>query len=91
MAHWLLTAVDHRAEIWNTYPIQRLVVEAPNEREASKQVAAAAPAVSLPNPWLDPILTSCEVAKTPVEKAGTKITARRPAADRQGARRRWRG
>ena len=28
MAHWLLAPLDHRAEIWQTYPVQRIVVEA---------------------------------------------------------------
>ena len=60
MAHWLLTAIDHRSEIWNTYPIQRIVVEAADEREARKRVAATAPDASQPNPWLDRALTSCE-------------------------------
>jgi hypothetical protein len=57
---WILTAVDHRAEIWKTYPVQRIVVEARDEHEARKQVAAAAPQHTAPNPWLDPALTSCE-------------------------------
>jgi hypothetical protein len=43
MAHWLLTPIDHRAEIWKTYAVQRLVVEAPDERTARKQVAHATP------------------------------------------------
>ena len=60
MAHWMLAPIDHRAEIWKTYPVQQIVVEAPNEREARKQVAAAARKPRLPNPWLDPALTSCE-------------------------------
>jgi hypothetical protein len=59
MPHWMLTPVDHRAEIWQTYPVQRIVVEAPDERGARKQLANAA-ATSEPNPWLDPILSSCE-------------------------------
>jgi hypothetical protein len=57
---WILTAVDHRAEIWRTYPVQRIVVEARDEHGARKQVAAAAPRHTAPNPWLDPALTSCE-------------------------------
>jgi hypothetical protein len=60
MPHWMLTPVDHRAEIWQTYPVQRIVVEAPDERSARKQLANAAAARSQPNPWLDPILSSCE-------------------------------
>jgi hypothetical protein len=63
MPHWILTAVDHRSEIWKVYPIQRIVVEAPDEREARQKVAAAAPRFPESNPWLDPALTSCEKAK----------------------------
>jgi hypothetical protein len=36
------------------------VVEAPDERTAREHVAAAAPWVLTPNPWLDVALTSCE-------------------------------
>jgi hypothetical protein len=60
MAHWLLTPIDHRAEIWQTYHVQRVVVAAPDERRAREKVAAGAPQTLLPNPWLDPALTSCE-------------------------------
>ena len=61
MPHWILTAVDHRSG--KVYPIQRIVVEAPDEREARQEVAAAAPRFPESNPWLDPALTSCEKAK----------------------------
>jgi hypothetical protein len=57
---WMLTPVDHRCEIWKTYPVQRIVVDAPDEWAARKRVAEAAPWAALPNPWLDPALTSCE-------------------------------
>jgi hypothetical protein len=60
MPHWIFAPVDHRAEIWQTYHVQRMVVAAPDERAARKQVADAAPWAALPNPWLDPALTSCE-------------------------------
>jgi hypothetical protein len=60
MPCWILAPIDHRCEIWKTYPVQRLVVEASAEWEAREKVAAAAPDVLLPNPWLDPALTSCE-------------------------------
>jgi hypothetical protein len=43
MPHWLLTPIDHRAEIWKTYAVQRIVVEAPDERTAREKVAAGAP------------------------------------------------
>jgi len=42
MPHWILTALDHRSEIWQVYPVQRIVVEATDEGEARKKVAAAA-------------------------------------------------
>jgi hypothetical protein len=60
MPRWMLAPIDHRAEIWQSYSVQRIVVEAPGEREARKQVANAAPEASQANPWLDPALTSCE-------------------------------
>jgi hypothetical protein len=60
MPRWLLAPIDHRCEIWKTYAVQRLVIDAPDEREARKQVAKAAARASAPNPWLDPALTSCE-------------------------------
>jgi hypothetical protein len=60
MAHWLLMPIDHRAEIWKTYAVQPIVVEASDERTAREKVAAAAPRTRLPNPWLEPGLTSCE-------------------------------
>ena len=64
MPHWILTAVDHRSEIWQVHPVQRIVVEATDEGEARKKVAAAAaPSEEAPNPWLDPALTSCEEVK----------------------------
>jgi hypothetical protein len=63
MPHWILTAVDHRSEIWQVYPVQRIVVEATDEGEARKKVAAAAPLEEAPNPWLDPDLTTCEQAR----------------------------
>jgi hypothetical protein len=66
MAHWLLTPIDHRAKVWKTYAVQRLVVAAPDERTALEQVAQAAPETSEPNPWLDPALTSCEEVDGPV-------------------------
>jgi hypothetical protein len=60
MAHWLLAPIDHRAEIWQTYRVQRIVVEASAEWEAREKVAQGAPEAALPNPWLDPAATSCE-------------------------------
>ena len=53
-------ATNHDTDIWKMYPVQRLVVEAPSEREAREQVAEAAEAALPPNPWLDPDLMSCE-------------------------------
>jgi hypothetical protein len=60
MSHWMLTPTDHRAEIWKTYAVQRIVVEAPNERSARERVAKTAPITAQANPWLDPVLSSCE-------------------------------
>jgi hypothetical protein len=60
MPHWMLAPIDHRVEIWKSYPVQRMVVEAPTERAAREQVAQAAPELPSPNPWRDPALTSCE-------------------------------
>jgi hypothetical protein len=80
MPHWILTAVDHRSEIWKVYPIQRIVVEAPDEREARQKVAAAAPRFPQSNPWLDPALTSCESPRAgsagSVERSGRKSPGR---------------
>jgi hypothetical protein len=60
MARWLLAPIDHRSEVWRSYKVQRLVVEAPDECEARQQVAKATPRGPAPNPWLDLALTSCE-------------------------------
>ena len=43
MPRWLLTAVDHTAKIWGIYPVQRLVVDAPDEQEARRKVAEGSP------------------------------------------------
>jgi hypothetical protein len=59
MACWMLAPIDHRAEIWKTYQVQRIVVEAPDERRARTQVADAVSDTPLPNPWLNRALTSC--------------------------------
>ena len=58
--HWMLLPVDHRVRIWDSYPVQRVVVEASNEVEARQKVAGAAPVLDEPNPWLDPAMTRCE-------------------------------
>jgi hypothetical protein len=60
MSRWLLAPTDCQADVWKTYAVQRIVVEAPDERTARKQVAAAAPGTVAPDPWLDPALTTCE-------------------------------
>jgi hypothetical protein len=60
MSHWMLTPTDHCAEIWKTYAVQRIVVEAPNERSARERVAKTAPTAAHSNPWLDPVLSSCK-------------------------------
>jgi hypothetical protein len=60
MSRWLLAPTDCQADVWKTYAVQRIVVEAPDERTARKQVAAAAPRTVAPDPWLDPALTTCE-------------------------------
>jgi hypothetical protein len=52
MAHWMLAPIDHRAEIWGTYPVQRIVVEAPDEAGARRRIAEAAPPSSAAEPWL---------------------------------------
>jgi hypothetical protein len=59
MAHWLLPPIDHRADIWKTYVVQRIVVTAPDERTARQQVRRCASSAA-GDPWLDPALTSCE-------------------------------
>jgi hypothetical protein len=66
--HWLLSPVDHHARIWQTYSVQRLVVEASDEQEARQKVADAAAAAALeePNPWLDPAMTRCEETTAPM-------------------------
>jgi hypothetical protein len=63
MAHWMLAPIDHRAAIWKTYRVQRIVVEAPDERRARQRVADAVPKAPRPNPWLDRALTSCVEAE----------------------------
>jgi hypothetical protein len=50
MPSWLLGPIDHRSEVWNTYPVQRIVVEASAEWEAREKVAETAPEAALPNP-----------------------------------------
>jgi hypothetical protein len=60
MPSWILGPIDHRSEIWSTYPVQRVVVEARDEPEARAQVAGTVSAAAPPNPWLDPDLTSCD-------------------------------
>jgi hypothetical protein len=60
MSSWLLAPIYHRAEIWQTYPVQRIVVEASAEWEAREKVAQTAPETALPNPWLDPSVTRCK-------------------------------
>jgi hypothetical protein len=62
----MLTPIDHRDEIWKAYPVQRIVVDAPDEWAARKRVANAAPETALPNPWLDPNRTSCEEVAAPI-------------------------
>jgi hypothetical protein len=59
MAHWLLTPIDHRADIWKIYLVQRIVVAASDERAARQQVRRYVPS-AVDDPWLDPALTSCE-------------------------------
>jgi len=66
MPNWILTPVDHQAEIWQSYHVQRIVVAASDERTAREQVAAAAPRVLTPNPWLDVAVTSCKKVEAPL-------------------------
>jgi hypothetical protein len=65
MPSWILGAIDHRSEIWNTYLVQRVVVAAADEREARAQIAGTMPAEEAPNPWLDRDLTSCDEIMAP--------------------------
>ena len=65
---WLLAPVDHRAEIWQAYPVQRIVVHASDEQDARRKVAEAAPELEEPNPWLDPAMTCCEPAMASAEQ-----------------------
>jgi hypothetical protein len=58
-------------KVWETHHVQRIVVQAPNEREARKQVAKAGPMKEAPNPWLDPALTSC----VKIDEGGEKAPA----------------
>jgi hypothetical protein len=57
MAHWMLAPIDHRAEIWGTYPVQRIVVEAQGRGGGSPR---RRPQAAQPNPGSYPALTSCE-------------------------------
>lgn len=61
--------VDHRSEIWRAYARQQVLVEAPDEREARKQVAGTVPDARPPNPWLDAGFTSCDRIDAPDELA----------------------
>jgi hypothetical protein len=70
MSKWILGPIDHRAAVWNTYPVRRLVVEATAEREAREQIAELSPEGHQPNPWLDPLLTTCEEIAPPDVLAG---------------------
>jgi hypothetical protein len=60
MPHWMLAPINDRAEIWQSYSVQRIVVEAPDDPEARRRLAEAALEAPPPNPWPDPALTSCE-------------------------------
>jgi hypothetical protein len=70
MSKWILGPIDQRAEVWNTYPVQRLVVEAAAEREAREKIAEMSPEGRQPSPWLDPLLTTCEEIAPPDVLAG---------------------
>jgi hypothetical protein len=65
MPDWILGPIDHRSEVWNTYPVQRIVIEASAEWEAREKVAEVAADVPQPSPWLDPALTTCDEIATP--------------------------
>jgi hypothetical protein len=65
MPNWILGPVDHRAEVWKVYPVQRIVVEAQAEWEARAQVAEAAPELHPANPWLEASQTTCEEITPP--------------------------
>jgi hypothetical protein len=65
MPSWILGPIDRRSEIWNIYPVQRIVVEAHAEWEAREKVAEAAPELQGPNPWLDADQTTCEKITPP--------------------------
>jgi hypothetical protein len=60
MPSWILGPIDPRSEIWKTYPLQQVVVEAPDEQEARRQVAETISDALPLNPWLDPGFTSCD-------------------------------
>jgi hypothetical protein len=42
MPKWIPGPIDHGSEIWETYPVQRIVVEASAEWEAREMVAETA-------------------------------------------------
>jgi hypothetical protein len=86
MPSWILGPINHRAEIWNVYAVQRVVVEAPCERQARGQVAAAAPDAASPNPWLDPNLTTCEEITPPDLLAPPRWVYNNSAGDRAQTR-----
>jgi hypothetical protein len=65
MPSWILGPIDRRSEVWNIYPVQRVVVEASAEWEARAQVADAAPELHPSNPWLDASQTTCEEITPP--------------------------
>jgi hypothetical protein len=79
MPKWILGPIDHQAETWNTYPVQRFVVEASAEWEAREKVAEVSPEVHQPSPWLDPLLTTCEEIAAPDTLVGAFRRADRAA------------
>jgi hypothetical protein len=65
MPSWILGPIDRRSEIWNIYPVRRIVIEAHAEWEAREKVAEVAPELQAPNPWLDAGQTTCEQITPP--------------------------
>jgi hypothetical protein len=83
MSNWILGPIDHRSEIWKSYPVRRVVVEAPSERAARLEVAGCTPASPQPNPWLDSGFTSCDEIEAPdvlLSRSAIKMPRPRPGS-----------
>jgi hypothetical protein len=78
MSRWLLAPVDRRCEIWKSYKVQRIVVDAPDEGEARQQVAKRA---AFSGSTFSPLAGPCPISCRKVDEMP------RPAAGHEGMNR----